>query len=269
VKAPSNTPPSNNPRDLAKHFSDTYFSLRLGLAVLAFALPFVLYLYGKFRHGLDLQPSMSAYFWAATAEHCATFPMRTIFVGFLFAVAISLYLYKGLTTLENYLLNAAAICAGLVAVYPERLTPAEALTDPRIRALYENCSAVRSWSEQPSLPIHHTAAITLFALLAIVAWKCAHKSLDFLPADADRKTYERRYKRIALAMILFPLPGLAVAFVFGQMTHWIFFVEAAGVITFGTYWAVKSRELALSGLEKDPVEAVGHAARRKGTTPKS
>jgi hypothetical protein len=267
LKAPSNTPPPNNPRELAKHFSDTYFSLRLGLAVLAFALPFVLYFYGKFRHGLDLQPSMSAYFWAANAEQCASFPMRTIFVGFLAAVGISLYLYKGLTTLENYLLNAAAICAGFVAVYPERLTPAEALTDPRLKLLYENCSAVKAWSEQPALPVHHTAAITLFVLLAIVAWKCASKSLDYLPVDVDRKAYERRYKMIALAMILFPLPGVAVAFVFGLMTHWIFFVEAAGVVTFGVYWAVKSRELARSGLERDPVEAVAHKAQR-GPAPK-
>ena len=185
--------------------------------------------------------------------------MRTIFVGFLSAVAISLYLYKGLTNLENYLLNAAAICASLVAIYPERLTPAEALTDPRLKALYDNCSAVHAWSQQPSLPIHHISATTLFVLLFIVAWKCAHKSLDYLPPDVDRKTYERRYKAIALAMLLFPLPGLAVAFVFGKMTHWIFFVEAAGVLTFGLYWAVKSRELALSGLERDPVEAVKHA----------
>lgn len=67
-------------------------------------------------------------------------------VGFLCAVGISLYLDKGLTTLENYLLNAAVICAGLVAIYPERPTPAGALTDPRLRALYENCSAVKAFS---------------------------------------------------------------------------------------------------------------------------
>ena len=87
------TPPAKDPRELWKHFSDTYFSLRLGLAVLAFAFPFVLYGLGKFL-GLDLQPSMSAYFWAATAEQCASFPMRTIFVGFLVAIGAGLYLYK-------------------------------------------------------------------------------------------------------------------------------------------------------------------------------
>ena len=126
MKMLSNTPPPKDSRELWKHFSDTYFSLRLGLISLAFAMPFVLYLYGKFGHGLDLQPSMSAYFWAAATDQCATFPMRTIFVGFLFAIGVALYMYKGLTPLENSLLNAAALCASLVAIFPERLSLTEA-----------------------------------------------------------------------------------------------------------------------------------------------
>ena len=41
----------------------------------------------------------------------------------------------------------------------------------------------------------------------------------------------------------------------------MFFIEAAGVWTFGVYWAVKGRELALSRLEKDPPGAVQQANR--------
>ncbi len=268
---PSNTPSPKDPRELAKHFADTYFSLRLGLAVLAFALPFVLYLYGKFRHGLDLQESMSAYFWAATAEHCAAFPMRTIFVGFLFAVAISLYLYKGLTTRENYLLNAASICAVVVALAPERIPNPRVVSElpPGIADLYANCPAIAMWAtaSQNRWPFHYMAAFTLFGILAWVAWKCAGDSLDYLPANVDRAKYERLYKSMALAMLLFPLPGLAVAYVLGLWTHKVFFVEAAGILTFGVYWALKSWELALSGLERDPDEAVGHA-RHRGAAPK-
>ena len=70
MKMLSNTPPPSDSTELWKHFSDTYFSLRVGLASLGFAMPFVLYLYGKFGHGLDLQPSMSAYFWAAGQDQC-------------------------------------------------------------------------------------------------------------------------------------------------------------------------------------------------------
>lgn len=265
-----NTPPPKDPRELWRHFSDTYFSLRLGLAALAFAFPFVLYAYGRFRHGLDLQPSMSAYFWAATAEQCAAFPMRTIFVGFLLAIAVGLYLYKGITDLENYLLNAAGICAALVAIFPERL-PKAALGGSDIAALYKACPAIETWAQRESLPVHYVAAVALFVLLAIVAWACASKTLDYLPADHDPAPYRRRYKAIAVGMLLFPLPGALVAFVLGLMSHWVFFVEAAGVLSFGLYWAVKSRELSLSRLENDPGEAVRHALGRQaaGERPKS
>ena len=152
MKILSNNPPPRDSRQLAKHFSDTYFALRSGLALLALAMPFVLYLYGKYGHGLELQPSMSAYFWAAAEGQCATFPMRTIFVGFLFAIGVGLYAYKGLTPLENTLLNAAAICASLVAIYPERLSITEAGSDPWLEQLFESCPAVETWASLPSLP---------------------------------------------------------------------------------------------------------------------
>ena len=75
MKMLSNAPPTDS-RELFKHFSDTYFSLRTVLAGLAFAMPFILYFYGKWRHGLDLQPSMSAYFWAAaTASQTCPSPI--------------------------------------------------------------------------------------------------------------------------------------------------------------------------------------------------
>ena len=64
-------------------------------------------------------------------------------------------------------------------------------------------------------------------------------------------------------MILFPAPGLAVAFLFGVPADKLFFIEAAGILTFGVYWSVKSYELHLSCLESDPVKALEHAARRR------
>jgi hypothetical protein len=262
----SNTPPADDPRELWKHFSDTYFSLRVGLAGLAIAFPFVLYFYGKYRHGLDLQPSMSAYFWAALSTHCATFPMRTIFVGFLFAIGVALYVYKGLTPLENSLLNGAAFCAALVAIFPENLTVDKDRPNPRLDQLFEHCPAVKAWAQDAPLPVHWIAAVTLFVLLAIVAWKCACKSLEYLPAGHDPARYRRTYRGIAVGMLLFPIPGLLVAFLFGRMADWVFFVEAAGIITFGIYWVVKSRELSLSQLERDPDEAVRHSDQRKMET---
>ncbi|OUM04309.1 hypothetical protein [Variovorax sp. JS1663] len=259
-----NVQPPKDPRELLKHFSQTYFSLRMGLAVLAFAFPLVLYVYGKLRHGLDLQPSMSAYFWAAGAvEQCASFPMRTLFVGFLFAIGVGLYLYKGITTLENYLLNAAGICAALVAIYPERLTHAEALTDERVAALFKMCPAIHAWAAAPPWPVHYIAAITLFMLLAVVAWFCASKTLDYLPVGQDAAKYRRLYRLVAIGMVVFPIPGFLAALLLGKATHWVFFVEAAGIVTFGIYWAIKSRELSLSQLETNPADAAAHAIQRR------
>jgi hypothetical protein len=259
----SNTPPPRDSAALWKHFSDTYFSLRAGLAALGFAMPFALYLYGKLFHGLDLQASMSAYFWAAGPDQCASFPVRTVFVGFLFAIGVFLFAYKGLTPLENTLLNFAAVCAALVAIFPERLSLAEAASDPQVAQLFENCPAVKAWAAQPSWPVHYAAAVLLFVLLAVVVWFCAEKSLEYLPVDRDAAAFRRAYRAIAVAMILFPAPGLAVAFLLGAPADKVFFVEAAGILTFGVYWSVKSFELHLSSLESDPGRALEHAARRK------
>ena len=46
---PHNNQPTNDPQELVRHFSATYTSLRLGLAILAFGFPFVLFAYGKLR----------------------------------------------------------------------------------------------------------------------------------------------------------------------------------------------------------------------------
>lgn len=255
----SNVPPAKRSGDLWYHFSGTYLSLRVGLFTLAFTMPFVLFLYGKFQHGIDLQPSMSAYFWAAVEDQCASFPMRTIFVGYLSAIGVGLFAYKGLTNLENFLLNAAALCAFAVAIFPQGL----AVDDPWVAELFKNCPAIRAWAEQPSFPVHYTAAILLFVLLAIVSWFCAEKSLEYLPSDHDPATFRRVYKIIAVAMIIFPAVGYVVAFLVGALDYKIFFIEAAGVLTFGTYWAVKTGELKLSCLEKDPEAALQHAMQRQ------
>ena len=72
--------------DLDATFSATYFSLRWGMVAVAASLPFVLWFGGRLVYGIPLCPSMSAYYHTC---------MRNWFVGFLFAAAACLYLYKG------------------------------------------------------------------------------------------------------------------------------------------------------------------------------
>lgn len=265
----NNEPPPADAQALWRHFSETYFSLRLGLAVLAFAFPAVLYFWGRIVHDLPLQPSMSAYFFAARASaeagamQCAEFPMRTFFVGGLCAIAAGLHLYKGLTQRENTLLNGAAICALLVAVFPERITAQDLAGDERIMQLVKDCPAVLDWaSRQPDAPIHFAAAAALFVLLGIVAWQCACHSLAYLPAPHKHREpmFRRTYRVLAVLMVLCPATGFALAAVMDQGNSVVFFVEATGIWTFGTYWAIKTWELSLSRLERDPGAAVRNRA---------
>lgn len=265
MKVLSNVPPHANSKELWNHFSKTYMSLRAGLCLLAFTLPLLLYFYGKLRYDLDLQPSMSAYFWAANHDQCATFPMRTIFVGYLFAIGVGLFAYKGLTNRENTLLNLAAICAFVVALYPERLTVAEAAREPRVAQLFLNCPAVESWAMVESYPIHYIAAVLLFVLIGFVAWSCAEISLKYLPSDYSQKKFRIIYRVIAVAMILVPFVGVTFAYLSGLLSDYVFFIEATGVVTFGFYWLVKTVELKLSSLENDPEEAIKYAVIREGS----
>jgi len=105
--------------DLQNHVFDTYISLRYGVAALALAFPFVVPLAGGL-HGSPLKASLSDYFCesAGIGEANGVFAARTVFVGILFAVGAALYLYKGFSNLENYLLNVAGAGALLVALLP-------------------------------------------------------------------------------------------------------------------------------------------------------
>lgn len=268
MKVLSNTPPPGESEELRKHFSTSYLWMRRGLYCLAFTMPFVLFFYGKFRHDLDFQPSMSAYFWAATQDQCATFPMRTVFVGYLYATGVGLLFYKGLTNLETVLLKGAALCAFAVATYPEQLLTSEQRLnpnlpiDPLVKQLFINCPAIQDWAMLSSSKIHLMAAILLFVLLAIVAWFCAEKSLTYLPPGHNRKHFRNIYRGIAIAMLLFPFVGYAIALLLDLLSSKVFFIEAAGVLTFGFYWFVKTRELKLSDLDRDPAVAIKHAQDR-------
>jgi len=258
-----NTAPPKRARELWRHFSDTYFSIRLGLALLAAAFSPLLYGWGQIRHGLELQNSMSAYFWAAAASQCASFPMRTFLVGVLIAIAACLYLYKGLTKLENLLLNGAAACAVVVAVMPERLDTIA--PTPRVKQLYANCPAIEQWalSGQPGLPYHYLAAVGLFVLLFIVAWFCASKSLEYLPPNSplSKQQFTRLYRGIALAMpIVGVIGGTFVYLHRNQDSPATFWLETGEIIVFALYWGLKTYEMSLTQLEADPQVAVNNAA---------
>ena len=172
--------------------------------------------------------------------------MRTWFVGFLSAIGVGLYLYKGFSNIENIALNTAGVLLACVALFPERLQA----NDSRLDALFKACPGLKdlALTQEHELPIHFMAAALMFFCLAFVAIRCADKTLEYLPDD--KKTLEphfrRTYKTIGWLMVAFPVVGFLANTLLSNPSTLTFFVEAAGIWTFAAYWLVKSKEMSLS-----------------------
>lgn len=225
--------------DVQKHIFATYINLRYGMAVLSLLFPVILYVVGRFVHNIELQPSMSAYYHAIGNPDVSYggVPMRSYFVGILFAIGAFLYLYKGFRKDENIALNIAGICAIGVALAPMH---------------HESAPGVQS----SDFSWHGTFAVTLFLCLAYVALRCAKNTLKYLPASSKmpRKWFERLYKIIGLWMIAAPAVALAMTVLVGDIGKYVFFAEAAGVWAFAAYWFAKSYEMRQSEVEKKVAE---------------
>ena len=209
---------------IAKQILATYFSVRMGTGVTGAAFPFVLWFGGKFWAGLPLQDSMSAYYFATLNGRS----MRDWFVGLLFSIGISLYLYKGFTHKEDIALNLAGVMAVCVAVFP----------------MQWNCG-----SECHRFSVHGACAVILFVCMAFVAVFCADDTLQFIDDPKIRARYKRIYVFLGIVMLASPLMAFALISLFHERSHLVFAVEAGGILAFAAYWLVKSKELTLSQVE--------------------
>ena len=212
------TSPPQEPTELQEHIASTYFATRLWLAIVAIALPIVLSVGGWLWAGLELQGSLSQYYHATMSERS----MRNWFVGALFVLSALLYLYKGFSATENRLLNVAGIATLLVALVPTQ------------KDCGENCSL---------LTLHGVSAITAFACIGIVAWRCASDTLKLVRDEKARRRYARTYRLLATALFLSPVAAFALTQILGRQATLIFFTETLGMAAFATYWAAKSMEL--------------------------
>ena len=212
--------------ELQDHISATYTYLRIGIAGLAIALPFILWVGGIMRADLPLQGSMSAYY------HAGGGVMRDVFVGVLAAVGFFLMLYKGFTVFENWALNLAGIFLLIVAAVPMPWGCGDAC---------------------PKITLHGTAAVLFFLSIAYV---CIFRSGDTLEliSDEDKVSwYKRIYNLLGLIMIASPVIAVAVKLILqpdpGKGSI-VFFIEAVGVIVFGSYWIIKSNEIKETNAEQ-------------------
>ncbi|HEX5716137.1 MAG TPA: DUF998 domain-containing protein [Thermoanaerobaculia bacterium] len=208
-------------RNLDDHIAATYTTLRVGIIVLASALPFIL----AIGSGTKICPSISAYYYG---------DLRDVLVGVLVAVGAFLYLYKGFTKLENYALNLAGIFLVGVALVP---------TD----------STCQISDTGPSL--HGTFAVLFFLAIAYVCIFRASDTLSLISDAAKADRYRKTYKLLGLGMIVIPLAVVVLTVVLPSRSGsgarpTVFLVETAGVLVFASYWLLKSREIALSNAER-------------------
>jgi hypothetical protein len=212
--------------DLQKHISGTYFSLRLGIGLLAVALPLALWLGGRFADHEALRCSMSAYYFSPT--------MRDKFVGILCAIGLVLYLYKGFRRQENWALNVAGAFAVGIALVP---------TSP-------DCVG-------KGITLHGLFAIFFFVAIAYVS---IFRAADTLSLIRDTRKAERLraiYRGLGVLMVASPLFAVALAQSLqpgSPKASLVFFVETVAVLTFAAYWFVKSRELSATDAEKLALE---------------
>ena len=213
-----------DPNHLQKHILETYNNLRYGMGIITFLFPIAIFVSGKLS-GVDLQSSLSAYYWADLTE--PNIP-RVFFVGGLFAIAAFLYLYKGFTVAENIAFNISAVLGAVVALVPMS-TPA--------------------WNLGV---VHAGAAVGTFLGLVYVVWFRAGDTLEFLPQNEaegpptkmyTRAWYQLQYRSIGLVMLVSPLTAVILKEGFAQNHAYVFFIESAAIWAFAWYWLTKSVEL--------------------------
>jgi hypothetical protein len=221
-------------KNLTEQVTATYKVLRLGLGVMAFGFPLILWIGGHLLGRLPLAGSMSAYY------HVSDFlrpdqgtpgqgVMRNEFVGILFAVGALLFAYQGYSWLEDYALNVAAVLAVGIAVFPMK------------------------WPSEPndsSFSLHGACAILFFVCIAYVCiWRAAD-TLTLIKNTATREWYRRAYKILGWAMVICPLSAWILISWMPFHKSTIFFTELAGIYVFATYWVLKTIEASKTDLDK-------------------
>src|SRR6516162_3715528 len=187
------------PRTIQQQIKATYFALRVGAAVIAFAFPLLLWIGGKVA-GFTLRDSMSAYYWATPEQLCPCGEnpdhscrkqgsevstnvtpspqekvlkpgtMRNWFVGILFAVGALLYINQGHSSEEDWALNLAGVLAIGIAMFP------------------------MPWDcyRHPFSP-HGFCAIAFFFCIAFVAAICSRDTLVLIRDPKVRARYRKAY----------------------------------------------------------------------------
>jgi hypothetical protein len=234
-------------RRLHSNVSDTYFYLRLSLGVAAILLPLVLWLGGKWTLGIPPMTSISAYYHTE---------QRDILVGVLFAVGFTLFIYKGFSFAEDWLLNVAGLSIIGVAYFPMKASDVLKCFRPCEGPCVDYSDVLdRTPDALIASGFHGPSAVIFFIAIGLVCGFCAHRTLHLIPDTAIRKTYLWTYRVMGLAMVALPLATaliIRMSPVAGSdcQDRTIFWIEATGVWVFAAFWLLKTYEGHKYGADK-------------------
>ncbi len=217
---------SDDEEALRKHIFSTYRWLRGGMLVIAFVFPWWLSIGGLY-YSVEWQDSMSAYYWAVPEEG-GDAPMRVWFVGLLFALGTCLFLYKGYSVLENWVLNIASICAICVALIPMCWGLA--------------CPSLGGY-------LHYIFALGFFFLLAVVAILHGVYALGLLRSGRRQRLEDRQRVYAILYLVS------AAAMPFAPLLTWLIFGafvgEAVGIGAFCFFWLIQIVQIWASQFDEE------------------
>ena len=212
----------------------SYRELRTRIGIAAFLFPLIL-LGAGFCWGIDVQQTMSNYYFAADPQHRVdAYPVRLWFCGILFVVGFFLHKYHGFSKNEDRWLSVAGVFALGVAIFPMT-------TDQG-----NQYDFLLSWSGlTKSISLHGICAGLAFGAIAIVIVRYANSTLSALP-PIQQKTFKAIYSIIAAFMVI--SIGLSIYLnIRFPNGDYILSAEWAGIWSFAAYWFVKNRELSLVG----------------------
>ena len=219
---------------LLQHHSDTtYRRLRRAIGYLGMALPILLMLASLFPTYVQLQPSISHYYYTN---------VRELFTGILCAVGLFLVRYKGMGNSkwwlnDNLLTNIAGCMAFGVALVP---------TNPEFECDKIYTIIPSNW--EPLGWIHFGFAGTLFAIFALLSLKVftqGQKRAEHVPVSMLDENYIYTFCGILIIVCLVLIPVCAKWL--PQFTHATLVFETIALFAFGSSWLIKGRALGDTG----------------------
>jgi hypothetical protein len=218
--------------ELQAHIARSYFGLRAGLIGVAIILPVVVPLCAA-ALGLEYQRSLSDYY------HANGGALRDVFVGLLFVVGALLFLYKGYSHWEDWLLNAAGTFVVGVALVPMKRPENGAQPSDDFVAAVEASGS-----------LHGCLAIGFFLCIAAVCIFCARKTLVEVKDPKRKARYTYAYRALGVLMVAAPFVAWLMSILFFK-GYAVILVESFCVLAFGLYWLVKTIELEKSNAEQN------------------